>query len=168
MKNLKAYKALFVVLIMFYTNHIMAQTNNEVPQAVATAFASKYPKAETKGWKVVNGLYTTKTNTENHKCTVTFDQNGNWISSTYKVNWPWHLPAAIKEGLHQTQYKNWNVYTVKIIEKPSGQFYEVKVDNRNNPADVFHQDLITETRWMQFTANGKLVKEANNAESASL
>lgn len=166
MKNIISVKALLIILTMFYTTQLMAQHKKDVPAAVTAAFAAKYPKAEADNWKMTGGLYVAKATVTGYKVFTAFDANGNWLNTTSKINWPWHLPAAVKKAFNQSLYKNWNMYTVKLVEKPSGKYYQIIVDNRNHPADIYHQDLVIERRSIEITATGELVKDAD--ESVSL
>ncbi|HTE01183.1 MAG TPA: PepSY-like domain-containing protein [Mucilaginibacter sp.] len=168
MKSLRSYKMYFIALTMFYTNHILAQSTNDVPSIVSTAFATKYPKAEVKKWNVVNHEYIAKAKEGRHKYNATFDQKGNWIMTATKINWPWKLPAVVKASFKKCKYKNWNMYSVKLIDKPTGQFYQILVDDRNHPVDIFHQNLVTENRLVEIKSNGELVKERGTDENAAL
>ena len=169
MKTSKIYIALSVILIMFTLSGIAAQSiSTNVPAAVTNAFIAKYPDAEIKHWNMLNSLYIAKVSAKNHNYTVAFNPNGDWVSTTEKINWPWNLPAVIKSALNKSKYKNWNIYNVKIVEKPSGQFYQVLVNDRNHPIDIYHQDLVTEQRIIEIKADGELIKEFAPADNASL
>jgi len=160
MKNLRSIKALFIVLMMFYTNHITAQSiYKNIPPNVITAFTAKYPGAAVKGWDAANNVYTAKATESGHKYFASFDQNGKWLMTTTKVNWPWHLPTVIKTAFKKSKYGQWNIYTVKIVEKPSGQFYQIAVDDRNHPIDALHNSEATENRLVEFKADGEFIKD---------
>ena len=169
MKNLKSVKAFIIVLMMFYTSHITAQTNanNNVPANITTAFAAKYPKATIKNWKADNNCYTAKVRENGRKYYATFDQRGNWIKTTIKLNWPWKLSPAVRHAFNKSKYGAWHIYAVNNVETPSGQFYQLMVDNANHPIDAFHQDLITEDHSVEVRADGTLIKE-DITDNASL
>ena len=160
MKKLKSIKVLFIVWMMFCTNHIIAQGNTTgVPSTVIKAFTAKYPKAEVKNWNALNNEYTARAKENGHGYYATFDQNGKWIKTTTKVNWPWHLPLVIKTAFKKSKYGSWNIYTVRIVEEPTGQLYQLIVDDRNHPVDMFHDNLVTENRVVDFKSNGEFITE---------
>lgn len=151
-----------------YSNHILAQNNTSVPEMVAASFAKKYPAAEVKKWNSSNNKFTAVAKEHGHKCLVTFDQKGNWLNTTTKVNWPWKLPQVVKAAFKKSEYKNWNMYSVRIIDKPTGQFYQILVDDRNHPVDIFHQNLVTEKRKVEIKSNGDIVNQTEDTENVSL
>jgi hypothetical protein len=163
MKNSISIKAFFIVLTMLYTNHILAQANNNIPSVVTNSFAAKYPKAVAKSWKANSNQFTAKAEEGHLKYYATFDANGKWINTTTKVNWPWHLPPAIKSAFKNSKYGSWDIYTVRTVESPSGQFYQIIVDDRNHPIDAFHQEQMTENRLVEFKADGEFVKDRDIA-----
>jgi hypothetical protein len=160
MKKSRSIKTLFMVLMMFYTNHIIAQSiYKNIPPVVIKTFTGKYQGAVVKNWSTANNWYTVKATEGAHKYYATFDQSGKWIMTTEKVNWPWHLPPVIKTAFNNSQYGAWNIYTVKIVEKPSGQFYQLTVDDRNHPVDMFHDNLFTQNRVIEFKSDGEVIKQ---------
>lgn len=149
-----------MVLMAFYTSHVLAQNDRNIPETVIKAFAARYPKAEVKSWTVGNNGYTAKAKEGGHKYFATFDKNAGWIGTTTKVNWPWNLPPAIKIAFKKSKYGAWNIYTVNILESASGRFYQIVVDDRNHPVDIFHQELVNERRLLEFRSNGEFIKES--------
>lgn len=160
MKLLKSYKIGVIALMMFYSNHIWAQSNNnDIPQNVTSAFAAKYPGVNADKWRLTDNGYAAKAKIEGHTYTVDFDKTGNWVQSSTKINWPWKLPAAIKTGFNNTKYKNWNMYSVRLIDKPSGRYYQITVNDANHPVDAFHQEQYTDTRLVELRSDGEYVKD---------
>ena len=158
------------MVMIFCTNTIFAQSDskNNVPGAVITAFAAKYPKAEVKNWAIENDEYTAKAKGDNGKYFATFDKNGDWVKTVSKFNWPWHLTPVVRKAFKNSQYGAWHIYGINIVEKPSGQFYQVMVDDANHPVDAFHQNVSTQNRLLEFKSDGELVKEKNTDEIATL
>ena len=160
MKESRSIKTLLMALMMFYANHIIAQSiYKNIPPVVITTFTVKYPGADVKNWSTGSNEYTAKAIKDGHKYYATFDQNGQWIMTTKKVNWPWHLPSEVKTAFRKSEYGSWNIYTVKIVEKPSGQFYQITVNDSNHPVDIFHDNLFTQNRVIEFKSNGEFIKE---------
>ncbi len=153
--------------MIFCSGNIFAQNNNKniVPGNVLAALNTKYPQAEVKNWNIVNNEYTAKAKDDHHKYYATFDKNGNWIKTTSKFNWPWHLSPAVKKAFRKSNYGSWHIYGINIVETPSGKFYQVMVDDTTHPIDALHQNVQTENRLLEFKPNGELMKEENINEN---
>jgi Putative beta-lactamase-inhibitor-like, PepSY-like len=165
MKNSKSIKTLFIVLMMFYTNHIIAQGSkkNDIPSNVSTAFAAKYPKAEVKNWTAdTTGIeYTATAKESHHKYYATFDKNGKWVETVTKYNWSWDLSPIVKKAFRKSKYGYWHVYSVNVVDSPSGQICKISVNNTNHPVDAYHQDVLPLEHLLIFKMNGDFVEERN-------
>ena len=160
MKNSRSIKILLMALVMFCARVVIAQSiYKNIPPVVITTFTVKYPGAEVKNWRMSSNEYTAKASEQGHKYYATFDQNGAWVMTTKKLNWPWHLPPVIKTAFEKSRYGSWNIYTVNLLEKPSGEFYRITVNDRNHPVDIFHDDLFIQNRVIEIKSNGEFIKE---------
>ena len=169
MKNLKLNIAGVILAITFCTTNVIDQSinKNDVPANVLTAFTTKYPKADIKNWQVADNEYTVKIKEDGHKCYVSFDKDGNWLRTTSKFNWPWHLTPVVKKAFKDSEFGGWHIYGVNIIETHLGKFYQVLVDDANHPIDASHQEIFTENRIIEFKSTGEVVKtEATRNMSA--
>jgi hypothetical protein len=163
MKKLRCYTALIMLVMIFCTSNIIAQSNNknEVPATVLAAFAAKYPNAAIKNWNVNNGEYIAKAKAGNRKYFATFDNKGAWIKTVSKFNWPGSLSPLVRKAFNKSKYSAWHIYEINLVDTPSGQFYQVMVDNTNPPIDAFHQDLQISDWLLEFKSNGELISERN-------
>ena len=163
MKNIKLIKALLIVCLVFYVNHIMAQEKSDqnIPQNVEAAFSAKYPSAKLKNWKKKDNNYTARYVFSGHKYYATFDEQGNWEQTESKIGWPWHLPVTVKAALKKSKHGSWNTYSVKDVEKPTGKYYQILVDNANHPADAFHENGSNMYWVVEVKADGELIDEKN-------
>jgi hypothetical protein len=160
MKSLKSYIAIIVVMILFCANSTaQAKTVNDVPSAVANAFKTKYPNATVKNWDLADNIYTAKAKDEHGKYYASFDNNGNWVNTTIKYNWPGHLTPAVKKAFRNSEYSGWHIYGVNVIESPSGQSYQVLVDDANHKINSNHQELFTLDHLLEYKANGELMQD---------
>jgi hypothetical protein len=168
MKNLRSYIAIITVALVFCAANINAQNNSDIPNAVTAAFAAKYPKAEIKSWNLVNDLYVAKAKDENGKYSASFDKSGAWVKTTIKYSWPWHLKPEVKAGFKKSKYSAWHIYAVNKVEKPTGEFYEILIDDANHKISAFHQELLTTNWLLEFKANGEFITERNINDSPAL
>jgi len=161
MKSIKSPVALAIVAMVFCTSLIFAQSNNttEVPAAVQSAFAAKYPNAQVKNWEATNNRFTAKAKEAGHKYFATFDKNGNWVNTITKYNWPGHMSPNVKQAFKKSEYGSWHIYGINIVESPAGQVYQVMVDDANHKINANHQELFTVNHTIEFKQDGNLVKE---------
>jgi len=156
MKNLKAYKALIIIAMVFCSNNIFAQSNkDEVPSVVLAAFTTKYPKAEIKKWATNNNEYTAKGIEGRHKFYAAFGKNSVWIKTTSKINWSWNLPSEIRASMKENGYASWRIDKLEKVETPTGDFYQVMVDNLFKQIDSDHAGF-AENLVLKFKPNGEL------------
>src|ERR1700748_1915335 len=115
MKSLKIYIAATLIIMVGFSTSAFAVTTagNNVPDAVAASFNNKYPVAQVKAWQFKKGSYTAKAVIGGQKYFVSFDKNGNWLSTASNIAWQWNLPKNINNAYNKTQYNNWNVYYAK-------------------------------------------------------
>lgn len=158
MENLKKITFAAIILMVSLTTVIIAQPvrNNRVPDAVIASFIKKYPRAKLKSWKMAKGICTAKFIIDDHKSFATFDKSGNWLSTASNIRWAWNLPKAIKKAYHKTNYNNWNIYFAKRVERPSGEFYQLLVDDTNLHVGQTAQPLYTTNKLLEFKADGAL------------
>ena len=157
MKNLKLYKALIIMVMVFCTSNIFAQTNN-IPAPVVAAFTAKYPKAELKKWEITNDQYTAKAAEDHQKFEAAFDGNGQWLKTTTRISWSRNLPAEIRASLKSSKYADWRVDNLRKVDSPEGTVYQVLVDNLYLQIDGTHSQF-EQNRVLNFKPEGTLIAE---------
>jgi putative PepSY-like beta-lactamase-inhibitor len=160
MKNLRLYTITLTLLMVVLSMNTIAQVSSSkaIPQTVITSFNAKYPGAGVKSWKIENGKYVAKAIVDNHKCFVTFDINGNWLNTMSKIKWTWTLPKEVYESYKKTKYRAWHIDYLTKIEMPSGDFYQVIVDDSNQQPDPDHALLFASDKLLEFKPDGTLAK----------
>jgi hypothetical protein len=159
MKFLKSYSASIIIVMVFSATNIFAQSANNIPNCVVTAFAAKYPRAQIKKWDDVNGAYTAKATDGHQKFYATFDQNGNWISTAAKINWSWSLPSEIQSSLRNSKYAAWKIDGIKKVDSPSAGLYQVCLDDHFLHRDGAHALAFTHNKVLNITADGQIIAE---------
>ena len=134
-------------------------SKNGVPDAVLTAFAAKYPKAEIKKWNIAKDSYTAKAVTDHQKFYASFNQNGQWLNTSSKISWSWNLPSEVRTALKTGKYAAWRGDGIKRVESPSEAFYQVCVDNAFLQPDADHALVFTENKVVSFKPTGEIFGE---------
>jgi hypothetical protein len=159
MKPLKYFITIIIISVMVISKNVNAQDKNEniIPQNVITAFNNKYPNTKVKKWKMENDRFIAKAIINNSKSYAAFDTNGRWINTVTKITWPWKLPKAVNAVYKKSKYGNWHIYSMAKLERPSGNFYRIIVDNGNLTADPTHQFPLATDKLLDFKADGTLM-----------
>lgn len=149
---------LVMVMGLFITNGpAQAKDADNIPQAVTISFNNKYPGALIKKWMLNNNCYVAKTVINGHKYFAAFDKNGNWISTALNTNFAYKMPKAISSAYKRSTYNNWTIYFAKQVAKPSGEYYQLLVDDVNLHVGINHQLVYTQEKMMEFKADGELM-----------
>ena len=135
---------------------VQAKDVTNIPQAVVLSLNTKYPGAIVKKWTMKNNAYTAKAMINGHKYYASFDGQGNWISTASNTNFVYKMPKVINSAYLKTPYNNWTVYFAKEVEKPSGKYYQVLVDDVNLHTGINHQMVYTQEKMLEFKADGML------------
>ena len=163
LKKMKKFRLLItttlLVLVVVSFNSVAQTANSDaVPTIVVSSFQSKYPGATIKKWKSEKDKYIAKAEINNRNCFATFDRNGKWVNTISKVRGERKLPKAVYEAYQKSAYKSWNVYFIKEVEKPSGDYYHVVVNDRNARASSDNQALFNTHKLLDFKADGVLAE----------
>jgi hypothetical protein len=156
MKFLKSFIALIIVMIFCSTN-IFAQSTNTVPNTVSAAFLAKYPKAKLKKWSEANGSYTAEAKDSHQKFFATFDQSGTWLSTISKISWSWNLPSEIQTSIRNSKYSAWKIDGIKKVDSPSEGIYQVCVDDHFLHRDGAHATAFTNNKVLDIKADGEII-----------
>ena len=118
--------------------------DQDVPQAVKTAFQSNFTDASDVQWKIYDGKYKAKFDVNGEKHFAEFTNSGELVAKGMKIDKD-QLPSAVSDAL-RTGYANKNIDEVYKVEKGGETLYKVKLEGVNEKMLVYSED-------------GKLVKE---------
>ena len=157
MKNLKIYAALTIIAMMSCAYNVIAQAkgNNNVPDNVSSAFTAKYPAAQVKNWNATDEGYVSKAKENGSVFYATFDKKGNWMQTTTQIGRSRNLPSPVMASLKNSKYAAWRVDKIKKVETPTGNFYQVLVDNLNLQTDQAHMGF-ADNIILNFQPSGEL------------
>jgi len=163
MKSLKSY-IIITVLTLSAALAANAQNANNIPAAVTNSFNAKYPNAKVNAWEADGDTFIARASINNKKSFAAFKVDGSWISTTSKVTWPGQLPAPVKSAYKNTQYYSWHVYSMSKIERPSGEFYRLVLDDANRTASFDNQSVLFDSILLDFRSDGKLTDSKGISE----
>jgi hypothetical protein len=154
-------KKVFIMLFVALTTQSMiAQAHNTVtvPQAVATAFSSRFPAGQLEKWEQRKEGYVAVFRQDGKKLFAYYTVDGTWKGTESPIKWTKNLPAAVKKGWQNSEYSNWYVEDIKKIEQPDEPLYALHVDN-GVLLDADHHDAYLEEWVLFFNAKGDLVRK---------
>jgi len=157
MKFVKSYSALIITAMVLCTTNSFGQSANNVPNTVSAAFTAKYPKSEIKKWSGANGSYTAVAKDGHQKFYATFDQSGNWLSTSSKVRWSWNLPTDVRTSLRNSKYAAWKIDGIKKVDSPTAGLYQVCVDDHFLHRDGAHAGVFTNNMVLNIKTDGEIV-----------
>jgi hypothetical protein len=133
-------KSLLFIIAVMATISCMSQKN--IPAAVQSAFAKKFPGTSVKKWDKEEGKYEANFTKDGKQMSAVFDANGT-LEETETVIAVSELPAIVASYV-QEQYKGFKIEEAAIVVKPNGEkIYE---------AEIKGKDLL-------FDLQGKFLKE---------
>ena len=150
-----------IIVMIFCSTNIFAQSPANIPNAVISAFTTKYPAAKIKKWKEANGSFTAEAKDRGQKFYATFDQSGNWLSTASKIRWSWNLPSNIQASLHNSKYAAWKIDGIKKVDSPNEALYQVCVDDQFLHRDNAHSIAFTHNMVLNIKPGGEIVSETS-------
>ncbi|MBQ7634284.1 MAG: PepSY-like domain-containing protein [Bacteroidaceae bacterium] len=118
---------------------------SDVPQAVLTAFAAKYPEATNVKWEKELETYKAEYyNADHNEVDVWFSPDGTWLRTATDL-----LPTALPEAVQQyvaTNYPDRSIDDCDLIEIPGASYYLLELE-KGGAADLY----------LKLTADGELI-----------
>ncbi|HZY39433.1 MAG TPA: PepSY-like domain-containing protein [Mucilaginibacter sp.] len=136
----------------------IAQKKNDVPQAVLTAFSTKYPQAQVKKWKPSGDTYLARFTNDNKKYQASYSKTGEWISTEREIDRPSGLPTELQSFLKTSTYASWHIDDMKRVRTPMQNMYVIKLDNHSGSPFDYEDMGSAENKSLSFNDNGKLIK----------
>lgn len=128
------------------------------PQAVATAFTTRFPNAREVKWKEMNNDYMANFKVNHQKDVAYYTPEGKWKATETPVKWSWDLPPAVKNGWKKSNYAAWYILKIDKVVMPHNTEYCLDVNNTPLLDDNHVFNFETEYK-IYFSPDGKLVRE---------
>ncbi len=102
--------------------------SSDTPEAVAAAFAAKYPGESSAEWRRDrNDSYEAHFTQEGERMRADFTPAGVWIETERSVKWG-DLPQAVQNAI-KAEYKKDDIVELEYTENAErGEFYDVEID----------------------------------------
>jgi hypothetical protein len=157
-KNMKKLIVVLVVALMSQSMIAQADTAVVVPQAVASAFATRFPTGQLQKWAQRPQGYIAAFKQDGKKYFAYYAADGTWKGTETPVKWTKNLPADVRKGWIKSGYGTWYVEDIKKIDQPDQPLYVLHVDN-SPLLDADHKDAFMEEWVLFFNSNGDLVNK---------
>ena len=169
MKNSKRFLIVIIILIAIAAE-LKAQAINStsIPEVVVASFNKKYPGSKIRRWKAKENKFIAKAEINGHICSITFDKNGDWLSTISRIRWTRQLPQAVYIAYKKSKYNSLNVYYIARIERQSGESYRIIADDRNASVDASSQPLFITNELLEYKADGMLVQVMDISNSPAV
>jgi len=155
--KMKKLIILFSIALLSETMIAQAHTSVVVPQAVLTAFSTRFPNAQIRDWQQRPEGYIADFKLSGKKLFAYYAADGAWKGTESPIKWTKNLPSAVREGWKNSGYGAWYVEDIKKIDQPEGPLYALHVNNSptldSNHADAFHEECV-----IFFNEAGQLVR----------
>ena len=134
MKKIKMFGALLLTVII--GSGICAfGLGNEVPQKVKDAFTIKFPGAKKVKWDMESEVeWEAEFRMKGMEYSANFLEDGTWQATEHKIKIK-AVHVNIQKML-QTQFEDYNLEKVELLEKPDGLFYEFELEKDDSVIEI--------------------------------
>jgi len=160
MKNLKALIGLIAALGLISYSSMAQKANNQIPQAVQTAFSNKYPHANLKTWKIKGDACVASFIMDKRKYEASYAKDGSWLNAERNMKHTSNLPAEALLYLKNGKYASWHIDDLKKMQTQAESLYMVQVDNNGGNLNAYENAGSVENKTLYFNDRGKLVKDS--------
>lgn len=155
-------KFIVIIAIALFSETMIAQAGPGAatvpPQAVATAFASRFPNVQVKKWSEQQQTYYATFRYKGKKTFAYYNADGSWKATEFPMKWSWHLPAKVRQAWRNSDFAAWYLMDIKRIETPDSTLYALHV-NSSPLLDADHNQIDREEYEIFFNENGELVRK---------
>ncbi len=101
---------------------------SSVPQAVISAFQTKYPAAVRVKWEKEGELYEAEFLLKNERYDAYFKADGTWVYTEIELSTQiGTLPQAIQNHIN-TNYAGWRIDDVELVQTPTSEYYKIELE----------------------------------------
>lgn len=143
MLSIKKYQIVIIALVTLFS--CQNTVKGQVPDAVKTAFATKYPGETDPDWEIdANKNWEAHFKKEGEKYRADFSPNGQWIETESSISKS-DLPKAIKTII-KNKFGSEDITEIEFVTSATkGTFYDVEFKQKGKNKDV------------EFRANGEII-----------
>ncbi|MBN2616405.1 MAG: PepSY-like domain-containing protein [Bacteroidales bacterium] len=139
-------KLSFILITLFLFMGLGACSQSRVPDAVKTAFVTKFPTVKKADWsREGNTEWEAEFVLNNKDMSANFDRNGNWKETETSLALS-ELPETVQSALRQN-FSDFEAKEAAFSETPSASVYEVIIKKGTTRLEI------------SFDADGKIVSQ---------
>jgi hypothetical protein len=157
-------KLITLIAIAFFSETMIAQAGPSSPtvppQAVLTAFTSRFPNVQVKKWAEQQDTYYALFRLKGKKTFAYYNADGSWKATEIPMKWSWNLPEKVKQAWRHSDFAAWYLMDIKRIETPDQILYALHV-NSSPLLDADHNQIDREEVEIFFNEKGELVRKDN-------
>lgn len=128
-------KVFTVCFILTVTVMVACAQKNEVPKAVADAFAQKFPDISKVKWDKENDTeWEAEFKLNSVEYSAIFENNGTWKETEHEINMS-EIPEAVTAVL-TIDYADYKVKESEISETSEGMVYEFEIKNGKTEMEI--------------------------------
>lgn len=157
-------KLSILIVIALFSETMITQAGPHAttvpPQAVTSAFASRFPHVQVKKWSEQQQTYYATFRLKGKKTFAYYSPDGTWKATEFKIKWSWNLPKKVKQAWKNGDFAAWYIMDIKRIETPDQTLYALHV-NSSPLLDADHNQIDREEYELFYNENGDLVRKVN-------
>lgn len=138
--------AALIAGILLFPALAYSQNNKDVPATVTQAFETAYPDVRFVRWKSEGAIFHAEYRDRGMRRVIEMDSAGTVLGMTSQVRTS-ELPANVSEWV-KTNYPEYFIETVDIVEKAGKRFYKVEIERTMKEIDI------------EFDMEGKIIPES--------
>lgn len=126
---------ILILGMIFLFSQVYAQTSENVPAKVKTAFTEKFPDAKDVIWDKENDTeWEAEFNFNDKEYSANFSVDGTWQETEYEISES-ELPVAVKERL-KSDFTDFDIEEIEISESTDGKVYEITLEKDETDIEV--------------------------------
>jgi Putative beta-lactamase-inhibitor-like, PepSY-like len=157
-------KLIALIAIALFSETMIAQaatdSNAVPPQAVATAFAARFPDVQVQKWSEKQQTYYATFRWKGKKTSAYYAPDGSWKATEVLMHWSRNLPETVKQAWRHSDFAAWYLMDISKIETPDGLLYALHVNN-SPLLDSDHAQIDHDEYEIFFNEKGELVRKDN-------
>jgi hypothetical protein len=150
--------ALFSETMIAQAHPVAAHSAVEPPQAVITAFATRFPDVQVRKWAEQQQTFYARFRWKGKKTCAYYTADGTWKATEMSMHWSWNLPEKVRQAWKHSDFAAWYPMEITRIETPDSTLYAMHVNNSpildSDHAQIDHDEVV-----IFFNENGELVRK---------
>ena len=149
-------KTFLIILSIGIINNAKAN-GVKVPAPVASAYATAYPQAKLKDWKIAKAGYKAEFKLNHKTYMVVYTPDGSLVRTETQLKATKELPAAVKNALRNGKYASFYIDAMKQVNTGNDLKYVMTIDNHSGTTMASEGYGFWEDYQVVYDRSGKLL-----------